>query len=164
MKTLMDNSTVTAALRAAGFISNRSPELFELDVAALRVLVDGIILSDELFILDTYKAEHTPERKSWLSNGAIIFKEMPEKLDKSMIKNAQAHVYNWHIAEHLATDLEGIFNDLSIMFRHAWRNSEAFLVLKSFGLENKYNSMITKALRKHFAERMLRGRGFDNFG
>ncbi|NLE04381.1 MAG: hypothetical protein GX638_06210, partial [Crenarchaeota archaeon] len=37
-------------------------------------------------------------------------------------------------------------------FKHAWRNSESFLVLKAFGVEDKYGSTITKALRNYLTD------------
>ena len=36
-------------------------------------------------------------------------------------------------------------------FRHAWRNSESFLVLKAFGVEDKYNSSVVDQLLDHVA-------------
>ncbi len=149
MRTLLDNSTLTAAFRAIGLIDNDNRELFDLDIASLRVLIDTIILSKDIYILDNYKEEYSEERKSWLDNDDIKFKEIDEKLDKNMMKNARAHVSNWKLTEHLGTELSQIFDDLSILFKHAWRNSESFLVLKAMGVEDKYGSTITKALREY---------------
>jgi hypothetical protein len=68
------------------------------------------------------------------------------------LKHAAAHVWNWKIVRELGTDLDGIFDELSILFRHAWRNSESFLVLKALGVENKYNSQIVEGLKEFCAQ------------
>ena len=146
MRAVLDNATLTAGFRATGLIKNPNRDLFDLDVSALRVLVDNIILSNEIHILDVYKPEYKQQRKEWLSYDFITFHDIPESLDLHMLKNARAHVYNWQLSRHLATDLSQVFDDLSILFRHAWRGSEAFLVLKAYGIENKYNNTITKSL------------------
>ncbi|MBF0459517.1 MAG: hypothetical protein HQK99_16625 [Nitrospirae bacterium] len=62
MRALIDNATLTAALRALSLAPRGNEELFDLDVAALRAIVDAVMLADEIIIPDTYKAEHTPER------------------------------------------------------------------------------------------------------
>jgi hypothetical protein len=56
MRAVLDNATLTAGFRAIGLIKNPNRDLFDLDVSALRVLVDNIILSNEIHILDNYKA------------------------------------------------------------------------------------------------------------
>lgn len=147
MRVLLDNSTITAAFRASGKIEMKNRELFDLDVASLRVLVDSLILSDKILILDNYKEEYSEERKKWLNYNDIEFKNIDEALDKKMLKNARGHVVNWKMTQHLGTELSGMFDDISIMFKHAWRNSESFLVLKALGVEDKYGSAITEALR-----------------
>ncbi|SDZ03401.1 hypothetical protein [Tindallia californiensis] len=147
MKVLIDNSTITAAFRAAGKIEMNNRELFDLDVASLRVLVDTLVLADEIAVLDNYKQEYSAERKLWLNHSDIFFHEIDDKLDKKMIKDARAHVSNWKMTQHLGTELSRLFDDISIMFKHAWRHSESFLVLKALGVEDKYGSSITKALR-----------------
>lgn len=149
MRALLDNSTLTSAFRAIGLIKNDSRELFDLDIASLRVLVDTIILAEDIFILDNYKEEYSKERKLWLDNSSIHFEEVDSKLDNFMLKNARAHVTNWKMANHLGTDLSAIFDDLSILFKHAWRNSDSFLVLKALGVQDKYGSTITSALREY---------------
>lgn len=149
MRILLDNSTLTAAFRAMGKIKNFNRELFDLDIASLRLLVDSIIFSDEIVVLDNYIDEYSKERKSWLDYDAIKFFSIDDKLDKAMNSNARAHVVNWKMTQHLATELSGMFDDISIMFKHAWRNSESFLVLKALGVEDKYGSTITKALREY---------------
>lgn len=146
MRTVLDNATLTAGFRASGLIKNQNRELFDLDVSALRVLIDNIVLSNEIHIINNYKPQYEHERKEWLSHDFITFHDIPKALDLHMLKNARAHVYNWQLNRHLATDLSQIFDDLSILFRHAWRGSEAFLVLKAYGIENKYNNTITKSL------------------
>ena len=146
MRSLLDNSTLTSVFRAVGLVENTSRELFELDLSALRLFIDSILLSNEIIIVDNYKEEHSEERKEWLKYDCFYFNSIPEKVDKIMLKNARAQVYNWELSRHLATDFARIFDDLSILFRHAWRGSESFLVLKAFGIDNKYNSSITKAL------------------
>ena len=146
MRAVLDNATLTAGFRAIGLIKNPHRELFDLDVSALRVIVDNIILSNEIHILDNYKPEYKQQRKEWLSYDFVKFHDIPESLDLHMLKNARAHVYNWQLSRHLATDLADVFDDLSILFRYAWRGSEAFLVLKAFGIDNKYNSTLTKSL------------------
>lgn len=147
MRVLIDNSTITAAFRAAGKIKMNNRELFDLDVASLRLLVDSLVLSDKIFIIDNYKEEYSEERKKWLEHKDVEFKFIDDKLDKKMLKEARAHVVNWKMTQHLGTELSRLFDDISIMFKHAWRNSESFLVLKALGVENKYGSSITKALR-----------------
>jgi hypothetical protein len=123
-----------------------------LDVASLRILVENIVLADQVIIADNYKEEHTAERKNWLKNPAIKFQSVPERLDVRFLKDAAAHVWNWKIVRELGNDLDGIFDELSILFRHAWRNSESFLVLKSLGVENKYNSQVVEGLRDFMSE------------
>lgn len=152
MRTILDNSTLTAAFRAVGLVKNDNRELFDLDIASLRVLIDTIILSDEIFILDNYKEEYQKERKEWLDHNNIHFETIDDKLDIVMLKNARAHVSNWKMSKHLGTELSRIFDDLSILFKHAWRNSESFLVLKALGVEDKYGSTITSALREYLYE------------
>jgi hypothetical protein len=152
MRVLLDNATLTASFRALGLIKSRVPDLFELDVCALRVFVDSIILADKIVILDTYKPEHTTQRKKWLDHCDVVFEPVSEALDEYIQKNAIAHVHNWNIQRHLSTDLVGLFNDISILFRHAWRNSESFLVLKSFTLQNKYNSALVKGLMDYIGQ------------
>ena len=146
MQTLIDNSTITAALRALGYIQINNRELFDLDVTALRVLIDAILMSDEVHILDNYKAEYSSERKAILAHDSIKFRTVPDKLDAIMSKNANAHVVNWHMSQHLGLEFKEIFHDLLLLFGHAWRNSESFLVLKAFGVDNKYHSILTKAM------------------
>lgn len=152
MRTLLDNSTLSAAFRSIGLIKNENRELFDLDVASLRVLIDTIILSDDIYILDNYKQEYSNERKSWLDHSDIHFQEINDKLDISMLKNARGHVANWKMTKHLGTELSAIFDDLSILFKHAWRNSESFLVLKALGVQDKYGSTITNALKEYLYE------------
>lgn len=55
MRSLLDNSTLTSAFRAIGLIKNTSRELFELDLSALRLFIDTILLSNEIIIVDNYK-------------------------------------------------------------------------------------------------------------
>ncbi|MBI4964523.1 MAG: hypothetical protein HY913_14690 [Desulfomonile tiedjei] len=146
MRALLDNSTLTAAFRAIGLIPNPNRDLFDLDVSALRVLIDNLIISDEIYILDDYKPEFSEERKAWLPYDFVSFESIPEPLSNRMLKHARAHVHNWHLGQHLATDFAELFNDMAILFRHAWRGSESFLVLKAFGVENKYNNTVTRSL------------------
>jgi hypothetical protein len=149
MRVLLDNSTLTAAFRAMGKIKNYNRELFDLDIASLRLLVDSIIFSDKIVVLDNYINEYSDERKSWLDYDTINFFEIDDKLNEAMNKNARAHVVNWKLTQHLGTELSNMFDDISIMFKHAWRNSESFLVLKALGVEDKYGSTITNALREY---------------
>jgi hypothetical protein len=148
MKALLDKATITAAFRATGHIAVKNRELFDLDVASLRVLVENIIFADQIVIADNYKEEHSAERKGWLNYPNIRFQGVPDYLEKKFLKHAAAHVWNWKIVRELGTDLDGIFDELSILFRHAWRNSESFLVLKALGIENKYNSQVVEGLRE----------------
>lgn len=152
MKALIDNATITAALRATGHIPIKNRELFDLDVSSLRILVENIIFADQVVIADNYKEEHTAERKQWLNYPNIRFQAIPEQLDKKFMKHAAAHVWNWKIVRELGTELDGVFDELSILFRHAWRNSESFLVLKALGVENKYNSQVVEGLREFCAQ------------
>lgn len=149
MRTLLDNSTLTSVFRAVGLIDNSNRDLFELDLSSLRLFIDNVLLSKEIIVVDNYKEEHSEERKKWLKHDCFNFIGIPEKVENKMLKNARAQVYNWELSRHLATDFAQIFDDLSILFRHAWRGSESFLVLKAFGIENKYNSTITKSLIEH---------------
>jgi hypothetical protein len=63
MRALIDNATITAAFRATGHIPVQNRELFDLDVASLRILVENIILAEQVVIVDNYKEEHTAQRK-----------------------------------------------------------------------------------------------------
>jgi hypothetical protein len=146
MRILLDNATVTGALRAAGFIAVTDRSLFDLDVTALRVLIDAIVLADEIVIPDTYKLEHRPGRKDILSHGVFRHQAVPGRLDRSLSRGAVAHVTNWELGRKLGTSYVGVFDELKLLFRHAWRESESFLVLKALGLEDKYNSAIVKGL------------------
>lgn len=147
MRSLIDNATVTAAMRAIGNIKVENRETFDLDVAALRVMIDNLVLAENIIIGDNYKEEHTVERKKWLDYPCIKFQTIPEKLDSKLTANAAAHVWNWNLVKELGGELDGIFDELSILFRFAWRNSESFLVLKALGVENKYNSQVVAGLR-----------------
>ena len=151
MRVLIDNSTFSGALRAIGQIPGSDPSLFDFDVAALRVLIDNIILADEILVLDDYKAEFTSQRKAFFSDGLFHFQPIPEKLQKRFLKDARAHVHNWSLQKNLANEYAEVFDDLSILFRHAWRNSECFLVLKTLGVEDKYGSALTKFLRSQIS-------------
>jgi hypothetical protein len=146
MRALLDNSTITAALRAMGHIANPDRRLFEIDTAALRVLTDAVLLAEEILILDNYKEEHRAERQRVLSHSCFRFQEIPVRLDERFLGHARAHVHNWRLSQHLGTELADVLEDLAVMFRHAWRSSEAFLVLKAFGVDNVYHSSIVSAL------------------
>jgi hypothetical protein len=150
MNALIDNSTITAAFRALGFIHNKERELFDVDVAALRLLIDHIILSENIVIVDNYKAEYSQERKEWLKYPFFKFEALPIKIDERFQKNASAHVFNMGLTRKLATSYVGVFDELSILFRHAWRNSSAFLVLKTLGVKDKYNSELIEGFLKNF--------------
>lgn len=71
MKVLLDNSTLTAGFRASGLIRDQNRELFDLDIASLRLLIDSIILADEICIVDDYKEEYRDERKKWLNHSNL---------------------------------------------------------------------------------------------
>lgn len=155
MRALLDNSTLTAAFRAIGLIENDNRELFEMDVSALRVLVDNVVLAKEIHVLDDYKAEYSQQRRGWLAHKAFQFDAIPENVSNSMLKNARAHVINWRMAQHLGLELRDVLDDLEILFRHAWRGSESFLVLKTLGVKNKYSSTVTQALRQYLHDQEL---------
>ena len=158
MRVIIDNATLTASFRALGLIKSRKPELFDLDVSALRVLIDAIVLADQIIIADNYKPEFSKERKSWINHKSIVFEKFSPGLNRSIQKHAFAHVHNWRMERHLSSDLSGVFDDLSIMFRYAWRNSNSFLVMKSLGLKSKYNSTLVDALRRHLSSESLEDR------
>ena len=148
MRAILDNATITATFRALGLIETSSRELFDLDIAALRVFIDTVFLAKEIIILDNYKPEYSDERKNWLNHSSISFEPISQDLDKYLLKHAKAHVHNWQINRHLGTEFSEIFDELAILFRHAWRKSESFLVLKAFGVENKYQSALIEELMK----------------
>lgn len=149
MRVLLDNATITASFRAAGLIEVKNKELFNLDVVALRTLIDNILLADEIIIPDNYKNEFRGERKDWLGHACFTHLEPDERIEKLASRNAVAQVHNWKLHKHLSTDFVKIFDDISILFRHAWRGSQSFLVLKAMGIEDKYNSSITESLMQY---------------
>ena len=151
MNAVLDNATITAAFRALGLIPVTCRELFELDVCALRVLVEAMVLCDQIQVVDNYKEEYSAERKKWLEYDCFKFVELDDNVESCIRRNAVAHDRNWKLDSHLATELHGVFEDIAILFRHAWRHSESFLVLKSFGIENKYNSTLVRALQESVA-------------
>lgn len=146
MRALIDNATLTAALRALALAPRGNKELFDLDIAALRAIVDAIMLADKIIIPDTYKVEHTPERKTLFAHPDVHFQQIPDKLDEKLRINAAAHVHNSELLRRLATDYQGLYDQLGILFRHAWRNSESFLVLKALGVKDKYNNVIIEGM------------------
>lgn len=146
MRTLIDNSTITGAFRACGLAPIHDRELFDLDLASLRLLVDSLVLSQEIIILDHYKPEYSDERKRHLSGDFIRFHKLPQKLDERLAQEAVAHVRNWELGRKIATTYQGVYDQLNLLFRHAWRRSESFLVLKALGVKDKYNSPVVKGL------------------
>lgn len=146
MRAILDNATISAALRAIGIVKNPDHDLYDLDVAALRTVVDAIVLADRVIVLDNYKPEYTEVRKELFSADFIDFMALPPAVDGKLRQHAIAHVHNWELAKRLGTTYAGLLDELTVLFRHAWRKSEGFLVFKAFGVQSKYNSAIMKGL------------------
>ena len=91
MQILIDNATVTAALRAAGQIPNRNRELFDLDVTALRVFVEALVFGNEVIVVDNYKEEYSEERKSILQKHGVKFVQFPTAVENKLRRDAVAH-------------------------------------------------------------------------
>lgn len=151
MRVLLDNATLTAALRASGMIprSSDDAQVLDLDIAALRLLLEQIVFAEHITLLDTYKPEYTPERRAVLSHESVRFQAVPEKLDRKMAKHAAAHVVNWGLTKDAGNGYNGLFEELSVLFRHVWRNSESFLVFRALGEPDKYNSPVIAGYREH---------------
>src|SRR5690349_5092154 len=104
MRTLLDNSTLSGAFRAIGLIENKNKALFDIDIACLRLLIDTVLLSDNIYIIDNYKEEYSENRKKWLDYNNIVFQKTGDKLDEAMLGHARAHVVNWKLSNHLGTE------------------------------------------------------------
>jgi hypothetical protein len=152
MQVLLDNATVTAALRAVGLIENSQRELFDLDVVALRVFVEACLLSEQVVVVDNYKEAHTEDRKRILETRGVRFVSFPDLLEEKLRHDAVAHTHNMKMSRLLDSGLDDVFKQLEILFSHAWRNSEGFLVMNALGINSKYGSKLIKAYRSggHF--------------
>lgn len=68
---IIDNASISSALRALGFVQCPNKSVFDLDIACLDNLVFAVLFSDKVKVPDIYQEEFRAERKMILDEAGI---------------------------------------------------------------------------------------------
>lgn len=140
---LLDNATISSALRALGFIAIREPSVLDVEQAALERVCEAVLLADKLLIPDNYKPEFRDYRKSLLAGDYVEYVPVSAELDQSCSNAASYLAKVWFDAFDAGSE-RGTFNEyfsqVQCFAKFIWEysSSEFFLVFRAVGLESRH--------------------------
>ncbi|WP_309889905.1 hypothetical protein [Archangium sp.] len=148
--TVIDNSTASSVLRALGFAPTAAPaneeSVLDVDQAALEQFCEAVLLSEQVVLPDTYKAEFREQRKQVLNHPCIIHAAVSADEDKNLIQVSQELSKAWFDAFEAGSDrgtFSQYFAQVNAFAKFIWEysSSEFYLVFRAVGV-NKRSPLI----------------------
>jgi hypothetical protein len=154
---LIDNATVSSALRALGFVRCPRRDLLDVEQAALERLTEAMLLGDAVVIPDNYQEEFRQRRKDILNHAC--FRHIPIAEDDTgsldVISTAMCKLWSDAYEQGATTgSLARYFEFADSYFKHVWRGTKDsiyYIVQGYFGI-GKTNPLIETFLQKDYGD------------